>query len=385
MKGIVRDWPRSLYYLAYFSAMGVLVPYWPLYLKLRGFGPQALGQLMALFALARVAAPYAGGFLVDHAGHRVAVVRISAFLAFAVFLAAPWAHGFGGEALVMVGFSFFWYATLPSLEASTLKAHGDHYGRVRLWGSIGFIVMVAALGPILGRYGVALTVPVLASLLCALWLATLAVPRVDGSPHETRPLSLKPGLAAFLLACFLMQVGYGPYYTFYTLYLERFRYSTLDIGLLWAFAVGCEVVLFWQADRLFARFREQTLFAATLALACVRWLLIALFPVDGTIIVIAQLFHAFTFGLYHAAAVRLAGHYAGPGSRARAQALYGSAAGAGAGIGALWSGYAWSDLGPRGMFLAAGGIAGGAFLLVFWLWFLRVRPRGAPPPAAETV
>ncbi|MDA8389568.1 MAG: MFS transporter [Gammaproteobacteria bacterium] len=383
VKGLVRDWPRSLYYLAYFSAMGVLVPYWPLYLHLRGFGAQAIGQLMALLALARVAAPYAGGFLVDHAGHRVAVVRIAAFLAFSIFVTVPGAHSFAAEAWVMMGFSFFWYATLPSLEASTLRAHGIHYGRVRLWGSIGFIVMVAALGPVLGRYGVGLVVPVLAVLLCGLWLATLAVPRFDGAAHETRRLSLKPGLVVFLLACFLMQVSYGPYYTFYTLYLQRFRYTTFEIGLLWAFAVACEVVLFWQADRLFARFREQTLFTATLALAFGRWILIGMFPGDAGLIIAAQLLHAFTFGLYHAAAVRLAGHYAGPGSRARAQALYGSAAGAGAGIGALWSGYAWSDLGPRDMFLAAAVVAGVAFLLVVMTWFRRGCLTDGPPAAVE--
>lgn len=383
MRGLIRDWPRSLFYLAYFSAMGVLVPYWPLYLHLRGFGAQAIGQLMALLALARVGAPYVGGFLVDHAGHRVAVVRISAFLAFAIFTTAPWVQGFAAEAAVMMGFSFFWYATLPSLEASTLAAHGTHYGRVRLWGSIGFIVMVAALGPVLGHHGVALIVPVLAVLLCALWLATLAVPRIEGPAHETRPLVLKPGLVVFLLACFLMQVSYGPYYTFYTLYLERFGYGTLEIGLLWAFAVACEVLLFWQADRLFARFREQTLFAATLALAFVRWILIALCARNVGFVITAQLLHAFTFGLYHAAAVRLAGHYAGPGSRARAQALYGSAAGAGAGIGALWSGYAWSDWGPRGMFLAAAAVAGAACLMVGVMWFWRNRLTGGPPVAVE--
>ncbi|MHB1566610.1 MAG: MFS transporter [Acidiferrobacter sp.] len=370
-----RDWRRSSFYLLYFSAMGALVPYWPLYLRARGFDPQALGELMALLAVARIVAPYAGGFLVDHIGHRVAVVRIAAFLAGASFLLVRWVHGFATMGLVMMTFSFFWYATLPSLEASTLSTHGDHYGRIRLWGSIGFILVVASLGPLLDRYGASFVVPVMAVLLGGLWLSTLALPRLAPPRPETAPLILKPGLVPFLAACFLMQVSYGPYYTFYSVYLAHFHYNKAEIGMLWAFAVVCEVLLFWQANRLFARYHNRSLFAATFVLAVLRWVLIAAFPRLWPLLVAAQALHAFTFGLYHAVAVRLAGGYVGPGARARAQAFYGSAAGAGAAVGALLSGYAWTWIGPRGTFLAAAGVAVIACALIA-LTLLRGPPMG---------
>ena len=210
------DWPRSAFYWFYFSALGALVPYWPLYLRARGFGPRALGGLMALLALSRIAAPYAGGFLSDHFGHRVAIVRAAAFLAFATFLLIWAAHTFLAVGAVMMGFSFFWYATLPPLEASTLAFHGDRYGHIRLWGSIGFIVVVLSLGPILDHYGSALVVPVIATLLVGLWFATLSLPRLTPITGETTRLTVKAGLIPFLIACFLMQVSFGPYYTFYS-------------------------------------------------------------------------------------------------------------------------------------------------------------------------
>lgn len=352
-----RDWPRSAFYGFYFSALGALLPYWPLYLRLRGFGPQALGDLMALFALSRVLAPYVGGALSDRLGHRMTAVRGGALLALAGFLTIPYAHGFLAMAAAMMAFSFFWYATLPPIEASTLAFHGDRYGRVRLWGSIGFIIAVLGLGPLLDRLGAATVVPVIALLLFGLWLATLGLSPCTPPVTSAAPRPIRRGLLPFLVACFLMQVSYGPYYTFYSLYLAHYGYDNAAIGALWALGVICEVLVFWQAGRFFAHFRESRLLAFTFALAVVRWILIALFPRSWPLLALAQTFHAVTFGLYHAIAVRLVSRFAGPGAKARAQAIYGTAAGAGAAAGAAMSGYLWVALGREGMFLAAAVVA----------------------------
>ncbi len=358
------DWPRSAFYWFYFSAFGALLPYWPLYLRLRGFGPRSLGDLMALLALSRIVAPYAGGVLSDRFGHRLTVVRGAALLALVCFLVIPYAEGFAAVAGAMMAFSFFWYATLPPVEASTLAFHGDRYGRIRLWGSIGFIVVVLGLGPILDRFGEATVVPVIALLLFGLWLATLGLsPLAQPAAGNVRP-PIRRGLAPFLAACFLMQVSYGPYYTFYSIYLAHYGYSKAAIGVLWALGVVCEVVVFWQAGRFFKHFRESRLFAFTFAVAVLRWILIAAFPRSWPILALAQTLHAFTFGLYHAVAVRLVSRYAGPGAKARAQAFYGSAAGAGAAVGAALSGYLWVALGREGMFVCAAAVAAAGFAMI---------------------
>ncbi len=364
------DWPRSSYYWWYFSVLGALVPYWPLYLEARGFGPRALGELMGVLAVTRVIAPQAGGFLSDHWGHRTAIVRVAAGLALLVFLAMTAARGFLAVALVMAGFSFFWYATLPPLEASTLARHGDRYGRVRLWGSVGFIVMVLALGPLWDRFGSAVLVPVIALALLALWFSTLALPPLAARPEPRAPFRVRPGLWPFLAACFLMQVSFGPYYTFYSVYLSHYGYDKTAIGALWALGVVCEILVFWQAPRLFARFRDHALFAWTFALAILRWILIAQAPRSGLVLLLAQILHAFTFGLYHAVAIRLAGGFTGAGMRARAQALYGSAAGAGAALGAVASGQLWPLVGGQATFLWAAAVAALALAVVI-LWVPR--------------
>ncbi len=367
------DWPRSAFYWFYFSALGALLPYWPLYLRSRGFGPRALGDLMALFALSRIVAPYVGGWLSDRFGHRLTVVRGGALLALVCFLLIEYARGFVAVAAVMVSFSFFWYATLPPVEASTLAFHGDRYGRIRLWGSLGFIVVVLGLGPILDRLGASVTVPVIALLLFGLWLATLGLAPLAQPTAGLAPAPIRRGLAPFLVACFLMQVSYGPYYTFYSVYLAHYGYDKAVIGALWALGVVCEVVVFWQAGRFFARFREWRLFAFTFGLAVVRWLVIASFPRSWPALALAQTFHAFTFGLYHALAVRLVSRYASPGAKARAQAFYGSAAGAGAAVGAAMSGYLWASVGRQGMFLCAAAVAAAGFAVI--MAGLRARER----------
>ena len=149
-------WRLSSFYLFYFAALGVLAPYWSLYLKDLNFNAVAIGQLMAIPMATKLIAPYVWGWLGDHLGHRMSIVRLGSLLTAIIFVSVFWLTGFWGLGIAMALFSFFWNAVLPQFEAVTFDYLGDdvsRYTRVRVWGSVGFILSVVLLGVLVDMKG----------------------------------------------------------------------------------------------------------------------------------------------------------------------------------------------------------------------------------------
>lgn len=347
-------WRLSGFYLFYFSALGALVPYWSLYLKELNFSAQEIGELIAILAATKIIAPNLWGWLADHSGRGLSIVRLATLLSAVSFVGVFWATSFWWLAGVMFLFSFFWNAALPQFEATTMNhlGEGTHaYSNIRLWGSVGFILSVVLLGPLLQSQGAGLLLPVLMVLFVAIWLASLSVP--DSAAHDThvevpslRKVLLKPEVIGLLIAAFLMQASHGAYYTFYSIYLEDYGYDRGVIGLLWGFGVVVEVAVFMRMGRLIARFGERSLLIISLLLASVRWLLIAFFPAHIGIMTLAQAIHAATYGVMHAAAIHLIHRHFRGRHQVRGQGIYSSFSfGVGGAIGSLLAGYVWDGLG----------------------------------------
>jgi len=363
-------WRLSGFYFFYFATLGTLVPYWGLYLQSIGFTPVAIGQLMALLALTRIVAPNIWGWVADHRERRMQVVRLASFLTVVAFSGAFLGAGFWWIALVMLAFSFFWNASLPLLEVTTMNHVGREpgaYGRVRLWGSIGFIVAVLVLGLVVDAHGPWWVLPALVTLMLGIWAFSLSLPesraRHDvAAPGPLRKALLRTDVAAFLLACLLMAMSHGPYYTFYSIYLEGHGYSKTLIGQLWAFGVVCEILVFLAMQHVMRRVALREVLLVSFVLAAIRWLLIGFYPDRLAVLVLAQALHAATFGSFHAAAIQMVHRFFTGRHQNRGQAIYGSASfGIGGALGSFYSGYAWSTLGPSATYLIAAAIAAAAF------------------------
>lgn len=371
-------WRLSGFYFFYFATVGALIPYWSLYLQSVGFGAQEIGNLMALLLAARIVAPYIWGWMADHRYRRMTVARISALLTVIAFAGVFLGSGFWWLAAVMLVFSFFWNASLPLLEAATMSHVGTsgQYGLVRLWGSIGFIVTVSALGPLLGSYGTWWLLPAIVALLAGSWLFSLIIPDYETVRPAQHPLPflkviLRPEVFAFLVACFLMSASHGPYYTFYTIYLDGHGYSKGLIGALWAFAVVCEIGVFLAMQRLLARIDVRRILLASFALAALRWLLIGQFPESLIMLTVAQTLHAASFGAFHAGAMQIVHRFFTGRHQHRGQAIYSSVSfGAGGVVGSIYSGYVWTAWGPSWTY----GIAAMLAVLAFTS-ALAIRPR----------
>jgi len=355
-------WRLSGFYFFYFAVLGALVPYWGLYLKSLGFAAVAIGNLTALFMLSRIVAPNIWAWVADHRESRMAVVRTAAFLTLATFAGVFFGTGFWWLAAVMLVFSFFWNASLPVLEVMVMNHTANRpgaYARVRLWGSIGFIVTVLALGLLVDARGPWWVLPSIALLMAGIWVFSLALPEGEmtgKAPHPDPLLRvvLRPEVLVFLLACLLMQISHGPYYTFYSIYLESHGYSKTLIGSLWAFAVLCEIGVFLLMPRILAGCTLRTVLVASFVLAAVRWLLIGFFVQSLPVLVLAQVLHAATFGSFHAAGIQMVYRFFTGRHQHRGQAIYSTASfGLGGAIGSFYSGQTWETLGSPMTFAVA--------------------------------
>ncbi len=369
-------WRISSFYFFYFGALGVLVPYWGLYLQSLGFSPAQIGQLLAILMGTKIIAPYLWGWLGDHLGHRMRIVRAGALSTVVVFVSIFWLTDYWGVALAMALFSFFWNAILPQFEVVSLHylgARSSHYARLRVWGSIGFIVTVTLVGVWVDWRSPAVVPLALLLVFIAIWIASLTVadPAPEPHPQEQPPLLTilrRPAVIAFFLVCFLSQISHAVYYAFYSIYLEGHGYSKTLIGQLWSLGVVAEVVIFLLMHRLLHHCNAGCVLTLSLLLATLRWGVIGWFPQSLALLLFAQLLHAFTFGTFHVAAIHLIHRYFVGRHQGRGQALYaGVSFGAGGAVGSLLAGYLWQGVGPRITFELAALVASVAALIA-WYW-----------------
>lgn len=360
-------WRLSGFYFCYFALLGGVAPFLSLYFHHLGFSAARIGELVAIPMLMRCVAPNLWGWLGDRSGQRLLIVRLGALFTVVSFSAILWRQDYLWLTLVMALHSFFWHAILPQFETITLSHLGEHsarYSRIRLWGSVGFIVTVVGLGVLLERFGLDVYPRAMLGIMLGIFICSMLVPpasvvtRGDRQAAAGFVLQLRrPGVLVFFLCVALMQLSHGPYYTFLTLHLEALGYARGLIGAMWALGVVAEILLFLVMGRLLQRFHLRQLLIASFLLAALRWLLLGWGAGALWLLIPAQLIHAATFGCFHVAAVHFVQRHFSEGQQGQGQALYATLSGCGGALGALYAGYAWNTLGAGWTFTLAGAAA----------------------------
>ena len=352
----------SRFYFIYYFFVGAFVPYWGLYLQSELFSAADIGILMSLFQISRIFAPNFWGWLADHTGKRAQWIRLTAFLGLCGFIAVFSAHGFFWMFFVMAALSLFTSSTLPLAESLTL-AHlattNGHYSRIRMWGSLGFIVAAVVLGYMIDITGIASLLWFLLIVQIFLFALSYTLPEPKVAPHEHDHFSIwqvikQPNVIALLVGCSLMVTAHGVLYNFYSIYLSEHGYSKGAIGLLWAVGVICEIGIFMLMPKIMARFSLKAILLTSLVLAVIRFTLIGVSVDNLWMIIFAQTLHAATFGSFHAASVEVVTQFFKGRHQAKGQAIYNSVAyGVGGAIGGIAGGYALQYLGGQQTFVLA--------------------------------
>ena len=355
-------WRLSRFYFFYYFFVGAFVPYWGIYLQSENFSPSSIGILLSLFQISRIIAPNFWGWLADHTGHRVKWIKLTSFLGLIGFIGVFWAKGFFWIFLVMSALSLFTSSTLPLAESLTL-AHlattNGHYSRIRLWGSIGFIVASLFLGYLIDLQGINILLWVLLIAQAIIFFLSNTIPETKEIQHKTNDLSIwkiikTPSVIALLIGCTLMVSAHGVLYNFYSIYLKDHGYSSATIGWLWAVGVICEILIFMAMPKILRRYSLKSILLMSLFLGVIRFILIGASPEHLYLLFIAQMFHAATFGSFHAASIEVIAYYFKGRNQTRGQAIYNSVAyGIGGTIGGLGGGYLIQYLGGQIGFMIA--------------------------------
>ena len=361
-------------YLVYFGAVGVFQPYFPLHLAALGVSGAGIGMLLALWSAMRILGPLGAAWLADALNDRRVALRLFGvgsvlFMALLMLVGSLWAMA---AALSIA--SFFFNGLVPVYDTYVLDRLGQQshgYGRLRLWGSIGFIATSASFGVLSGRYGVQIVLPAAVMLVvctAGILMGLPALPdrqrRLDAAGESFARALLTPRVLVFLGVCFFHLAGFGAYYGFYTLYLTGFGYSPSVIGLYWAAGVCAEIALFALAARILQRFSLSLLLELALGLSCLRWIIVAAVPQRPSVMLAAQVWHLAGLGLFHMVTVLLGPRLLPSTAAARAQALVSSVGwGAGGIAGSVLAGLCWDRYGHRSVFAVSAVFAGIAWLL----------------------
>lgn len=360
------------FFAAYFAAAGVFAPYFPLYLEQRGLDAAEIGIVLAMAQGMRVFGPNLWGWIADHTQRRVSVLRWTALAAAVGFVPILLPGGFVLVLVTMFVVHLFMTAQIPVAEAIT-AAHlrsddgapgaretaASGYGRLRAWGTIGFIVTVLGCGPLFGWFGIAWQPWFALALLATTFVCACLIAEPRGSVAAHARVSVRERLADphvrwFFVSSALMVFAHGALYTYLSLYLARLGYGTATIGLFWVIGALAEIVFFHLQGRFFARFGVGRVLAATFVLAALRFLLIAEFAQWWLLLLLAQLLHAASFAAHHSASILTVQNWFPGNANARGQALYISISyGVGGTAGSLVAAWLWTAFGPPAAFLSS--------------------------------
>ena len=377
-------WAFGSFFFLYFAYVGLVSPYASLFFLERGFSVIEIAALMSMLQVTRIVGPFSWGWLSDYLSNRIGIIRFCACLASLVFLCIYFLQGYIGFFIWMFVLHTILSSLMPLGESATIHAlykdnsFDKRYGRLRLWGSIGFIAMVLVAGELFQRKTIELYPIVGTVVLFALASITFCLhePKMERRKMvkgELLILLFNPDVRWFLLSGFFMIFAHAALYVFYSLYLSDLGYDKFQIGLFWALGVAAEVLFFYFQSKVLSRLDAEVILQATFGIGVIRFILIAFLPITSVLIV-AQLMHAGTFAAHHSAANKLLQRWFTGPVQARGQALMATISyGLGGTLGGLCAGWIWEASQPRDVFVMSAFACGLAGMAI-----QKLRPRRYP-------
>jgi PPP family 3-phenylpropionic acid transporter len=371
-------------YVLYFATVGVTLPWLPAYFSWLGFEAAQVGVLLALQPLAMLVFPPLWGGWADRSGRPDRVLRVLAFGAVLSLAPLLWVRRYEAMLVWVAAYAAFVSSVTPMLDSLAVRAAGRGYARLRLSGSVGFV---------LSTFGFGLWVDTVDervvwtawSFLAVFALASLALrakvaPAAGRSPVSARSLLRDREIAALLLACALHWVACSPYHGSFAALVKEQGLAPGVVGYGVGLGVLAELGVMWLWPRLAGRWSTRRMLAVSFAVSGLRWAGMAVAP-GAAVLVALQGLHGFTFAAFYLAAVAELSARVPEQWRASGQSLFAAVTfGLGGCVGFLSSGMLLGTLGGGRLFAAAAGLELLAAALA-----LRLAPRTAEAPAPSAL
>jgi len=324
-----------------------------------------IGFISALTPLSKILFPPFWGGVADRSGGRKSLILLTTALSILAFSLLFAAREFAAVGMVILAYAFFHAPILALSETLVLEEsarRGFAYGRIRVWGSLGYLLTALVLGKLLDltsleAFVTAFVAVSVLQLAAATSLPSATVPRTRSAMRGVLGQLRRGEVIGFLLACTLMEVSHSGYNGFFSIHLSESGYSRTVIGPLVALPVLCEMAAMVVADGWLRRHGARWMMGLAFTAAAVRWSIL----VSSTFwipVVLSQTLHALTYGFFHVTAVHQVRRYFPPDLQASAQSLYiGLTYGMGGAVGLLAAGRFYDAWGGRLLFLASAVVA----------------------------
>jgi len=371
----------SMQYALYFGTLGVFLPYFNLYCHHLGFSGVQIGALSSLRSVVLVVFALAWGAVADRFHIRKPLYVLCNIISTLIWGFYFIADTFWAMFLITAFYGVFYAPIIAFLEAFSMELLGkgkSGYGGLRVWGSIAFIVVVTLVGWALGRLPTKSILWFIFAGGVLLSLVGLKMPAASGASKTPFRKSIKAFLnqraLVFLFCAFLMLVGHGAYYGFFSIYLESLGFGSGFIGLAWALAIMAEIVVMGNSKRIFGHLSLETALAATFIIAVIRWVLLGTLHTWYAILML-QVLHAGTYAMFHMASILYMDQLSPEGAKTLGQSINNAMTyGLGLMAGFFMSGFLYERTGASAIFMTSAIVAllGGVIFIGFR--FLDRRP-----------
>ncbi|EPP0957048.1 3-phenylpropionate MFS transporter [Cronobacter dublinensis] len=358
----------ALSYFTYFFSYGIFLPFWSVWLAGVGVAPETIGLLLGSGLVARFLGSLLLAPRVKDPSRLVFALRLLATLTLVFALGFWFGHQTAWLFVILVGFNLFFSPLVPltdALAATWQRQITMDYGRVRLWGSLAFVIGSALTGKLVSSYDYRAILALLslgvASMLIGMMLKPSVMPQGEARHNEAAGWPVWRKLVSenwrFLACVSLLQGAHAAYYGFSAIYWQGQGYSASVVGYLWSLGVVAEIVIFALSKKLFSRFGARDLLLLSGVLGIIRWGVMG-WTTALPWLIAAQILHCGSFSICHLAAMRYIA--AREGSEViRLQSVYSAVAmGGGIAVMTVFAGFLYQHL------------AGG----VFWVMALVALP-----------
>ncbi|EOC1566566.1 3-phenylpropionate MFS transporter [Cronobacter dublinensis] len=358
----------ALSYFTYFFSYGIFLPFWSVWLAGVGVAPETIGLLLGSGLVARFLGSLLLAPRVKDPSRLVFALRLLTTLTLVFALGFWFGHQTAWLFVILVGFNLFFSPLVPltdALAATWQRQITMDYGRVRLWGSLAFVIGSALTGKLVSSYDYRAILALLslgvASMLIGMMLKPSVMPQGEARHNEAAGWPVWRKLVSenwrFLACVSLLQGAHAAYYGFSAIYWQGQGYSASVVGYLWSLGVVAEIVIFALSKKLFSRFGARDLLLLSGVLGIIRWGLMG-WTTALPWLIAAQILHCGSFSICHLAAMRYIA--AREGSEViRLQSVYSAVAmGGGIAVMTVFAGFLYQHL------------AGG----VFWVMALVALP-----------
>jgi PPP family 3-phenylpropionic acid transporter len=368
-------------YFLYFGVLGIFLPFFNLYCYHLGFSGFRIGILSAVRSVALVLFPLVWGALADRLNARRPIYILCCVCSALIWMLYLFTVDFWPMLAITIFYGIFFSPIISFLEAFTMDVLGKEkksYGRIRVWGSVSFVVVVLVLGKVIDLYSVEMIVVLILAGSLMLSVIATQVPGIQTAKKKRLSRGAKSLLDrhvfVFLFCAFLMLVSHGAYYGFFSIHLENLGFGSTFIGLAWALATVSEILVMLRSDQIFNRFSIKAVLIFSFMVAALRWFIL-FFVQSAAAILLAQALHAVTYGTFHIASILYIDRLAPDKAKTMGQAVNNATSyGLGLMVGFFINGYLYEIIGSFALFMISSLIALGAGL-IFWGFSLVDRNR----------